>query len=99
MVGLGILFHYIVAFSFTLLFFLLVPRLKFISVHKFLAAVLYGVFMWAVMTFLVLPLTRIPAGVLHLKNVMIGISILIVAIGIPLSFIATSYYSTKQAAT
>jgi hypothetical protein len=98
MIILGVLFHYIVASLFTLCFFLLYPRMKLLSVNRFVTGILYGIFIWLVMTFLVVPLTRIPAKTVYLKPAIIGASILIVAIGIPLSYIAKAYYS-KRAAT
>jgi len=42
----GLLFHYIIAFSFTIFFFWLYPRIKFMAAHPVLTAIIYGVFMW-----------------------------------------------------
>ncbi len=97
MVFSGILFHYTIAFLFTIFFYMVLPRIKWLSKNKLAGGMLYGIFIWLVMTFLVLPLTRIPRGVIHLKPALIGISILIIAIGIPLSYIANAYYSRYPA--
>src|SRR6266487_644377 len=40
---LGLFFHYFIAFSFTLLFFVAYPRLRFRLLNKYLLGVLYGI--------------------------------------------------------
>src|ERR1044072_5987358 len=55
----GLLFHYIIAYSFTILFFLLYPSIKLMRKSIVLTAVVYGIFIFLVMNLLVLPLTRI----------------------------------------
>lgn len=89
----GAVFHFIIALSFTLLFFLVYPVLiKFLK-SKVLFGILYGVFIWVVMNLLVLPLTNAPALSMSAKQIIIGSLILITMIGLPLSFIAGKYYS------
>src|ERR1700761_2838916 len=58
---LGLLFHYIIAFLYTLFFFIIFPHIKFLSFNKYLAGMLYGVFVNVSMNQLVLPLTLLPA--------------------------------------
>jgi len=89
----GLLFHYIIAYAFTLTYFLLAPRIKWMMQHRVAAGILYGAFIWAVMNLVVVPSSRITRGAFHLKPVLIGMGILIVAIGLPLAFIASAYYS------
>jgi len=50
---------------------------------------------WLIMNRIVVPLSRIPGGPFNLKNALIGLSIIIVAIGLPLSFMAYRYYKIK----
>jgi len=92
MVFMGVMFHYIVAYLFTVFFFLIAGKIKLLSRKKLLSGILYGIFIWLIMNLLILPLTRIPPCMLHFKPVVIGIAILIIAIGIPLSYIANTYY-------
>jgi uncharacterized membrane protein YagU involved in acid resistance len=91
----GLLFHYIIAFFFTIFFFLVYPKLKFLSYNKVLTGIGYGIFIWAVMQYLVLPLSKIGSTYPDLKSAIIAMSILIFCIGLPLSFIAGSKQSKQ----
>ena len=92
----GLLFHFGVAFSFTLFFFLIFPKLYAILKNKIIIALLYGPFMWAVMQYLVLPLTAAPKLTPTLQSANIAILILIFCIALPLSFIAAKYNRNKK---
>lgn len=89
----GVVFHFSIAMVFTLFFFLFCPALIKLFKNKLLPGILYGVFIWAVMNLLVLPLTNAPAISMSTKQIIIGNLILITMIGLPLSFIAGGYYS------
>lgn len=82
----GLVFHFIIAGSFTVLFYFLYPTLLRWIRNKIFMAFLYALFMWIVMTFIVLPLTPLNRGsVVPLKTIKAVLS-LTVAIGLPLSF-------------
>lgn len=83
----GLIFHYIIALSFTFLFYFLYPTLKKAPRFNLLIAVLYGVFMQAVMRLLVLPLTRLHLPPFNAAKQSKATLILIVAIGLPLSLL------------
>src|SRR5579871_445181 len=86
----GLLFHYIVALSFTILFFLLAAKFPSLLKQKILNAIVYGAFMWAFMQFAVLPFTKIPHRPVIFFNALIAIRILVVCIGIPLTYFAAT---------
>jgi hypothetical protein len=88
----GLLFHYIIAYSFTTLFFLLYPHIKIMSKSIVLTAIVYGIFIFVVMNLLVLPLTKITMAPIRLDKAAIATGILIIAIGLPLSFFARKFY-------
>jgi hypothetical protein len=90
---LGFFFHYFIAFSFTLLFFVAYPRLKFLSFNKYLVGFLYGIFVGAFMTFVVLPLTKLPDNPFVFQKAIVGWLILAVAVGIPVAISASGYYN------
>jgi hypothetical protein len=92
MAAYGLLFHYLIAFLFTILFFTLYPRLKHFLQNNLLIGILYGLVIWIVMDLVVLPFTNAPALPFTITGAIIAASILIVAIGIPLSFIAQRFY-------
>jgi hypothetical protein len=93
---LGVFIHYCIAFSWTIIFYLLYPKIKGMAVNKLLTGILYGIIVWLVMNRLVIPLSRIPERPFNPTNAIIGLGILIIAIGIPLSLMAGKYYDGKK---
>jgi uncharacterized membrane protein YagU involved in acid resistance len=98
---LGVIFHYVIAFIFTIFFFWIYPKLKFLSFNRFLTALLFGCFVWVVMNLLVVPLTNVrglPFDPHHIdwEKTITAALILILAIGMPLSFFAYHYYNRLQ---
>ena len=89
----GLLFHYVIALLFSLLFFLLYPKIPVLRKYPVTTGLGYGLLVWCIMQAIVLPLSNVPHGPLHLVNSMIGILILILMIGLPVSFIARRYYA------
>lgn len=92
----GLIFHYCIAFSWTVCFFIIYPKLNLISKNKFLVAFAYGFFVWLIMNCLVLPLSNVPSAPFNLINAIIGMLILVGAIGLPLSVLANKYYLQKH---
>lgn len=88
----GLFFHFIIAYSFTALFFWLYPSIKIMSKSIVMTAIVYGIFIFVVMNLLVLPLTKIPAITFRLEKAVIAVLILIVAIGLPLSIFARKFF-------
>lgn len=96
MIALGFLFHFIIAFSFTILFFSLYPSLRFMSKNRMVTGVSYGVFIWVIMNLAVLPMSNTPPLNRTFFSVLKSILILVVMIGLPLSFIAFRFYSGSK---
>lgn len=93
---LGLLFHYLIAFAFTLFFFWVYPRIKLAVVNKFLLALIYGLFTWLVMNKLVVPLSNIvPPASFNWGNAIKNMVILIFMVGLPISLGAEKYYSKR----
>jgi hypothetical protein len=91
----GLLFHYLIACSFTAFFFWIYPYQKWLSKNVVATAIVYGLFVYAVTTFIVVPLSRIGALPFRIDKAVIAAAILIVAIGLPLSFFARRFYYGK----
>ncbi|WP_057936387.1 hypothetical protein [Algoriphagus resistens] len=83
----GLLFHYGIAYSFTILFFWLYHRMKFIGTNPFTTAVLYGIFMWVITVLIIVPLSNTPAMPLVFWKAVKSVLILILMISLPLVFI------------
>jgi hypothetical protein len=89
----GFVFHFIIAYSFTALFFIIYPRLKLLQFNIFITAIVYGIFMWSVTNLLVIPLSNVAKFPFVFTNALIAAGILMIAIGLPLALIAKRYYS------
>ncbi|MEX6685966.1 hypothetical protein QTN47_00585 [Danxiaibacter flavus] len=92
----GIVFHYIIAFSFTILYFFLYPRIKFMHNYPVLAGLTYGICVWLIMNLLVLPLTQLPPITFNLQSAITGTIVLMLAIGLPVSLIVHNYFSRNK---
>lgn len=95
---LGLFFHYFIAFSFTMLFFLIYPVFKFLKYNQYITGFLYGYFVGITMKFIILPMTALPQSAFNLKNALIGWSILGVVLGIPIAISANRYYRKLEKA-
>ncbi len=85
MVALGVFFHYLIALSFTLGYFLVYPKVKLLHKSWIASGIFYGVFVWSFMQFAVLPFTNNPPGNLS-SDAWKGITILIVTVGLPVAW-------------
>jgi len=89
----GLIFHYIIAYSFTTIYFILYKKIILISKNAVINAVVYGIIVWIVMNIIVLPLSNVPPFMFDLMKAIKGATILILAIGVPVSFSAERFYS------
>ena len=88
----GVIFHYLIATSWTFLFLLLYNRLKLQRLGIWLNSLLYGVFIWLMMNNVVLPLSNVPRGSPTVMKMIIAALILVVAVGFPISYMTSKYY-------
>ena len=91
----GVVFHYIIAFLFTAFLFIVytktIKRLK----KKSVVVLVYGLFTWAIMNFLVIPLSKINKFPSDPLNSITALLILALVMGLPVSLIAHRFYSRK----
>lgn len=93
---LGLFFHYFIALAFTLFFFVIFRRLKFLWFNKYLIGMLYGVFVAIVMGHVILPITPLPVAPFSLSNSIVGWLTLGVVLGIPIAYNAYEYYGVDS---
>lgn len=91
MIAWGFLFHYIIALSFTVFFFWLCSKLPSLLTNRLLTGIGYGIFTWAVMRFVVVPLSLTTKQPSTPSGTLTAILILIVCIGIPLAYMAAAF--------
>jgi hypothetical protein len=90
---LGVFNHYAICLTFTLFFFLILPRLKFLHYNRYLIGMLYGVFVSLTMRYIVIPLTPLPPGrEFVFMEAFMGWLTLGIVLGIPIVFNAYRYY-------
>jgi hypothetical protein len=92
----GVLFHYLIALCFTVLYFIIFPHIPFFRKQKILGGLAYGAFVWAVMNLIVLNLVFPGRPTPTLTSSLIGAAVLMVMIGLPLSYFANKYYNAKN---
>jgi hypothetical protein len=105
MVFWGILFHYLIASAFSAVFFLFYPNFKSVITNKYVLAIVFGLFIWIISTFGILPLSNVPdiKGVpkypsqLNLLAAIISFAGLSLCLGLPISLIANKYYRENAA--
>lgn len=83
----GVAFHYMIAFSWTIFFFLLAGRFVWLTKNWVISGIGYGIFVWLMMNIIVVPLSRVPmGGPKEWTGILIGIFILIGCIGLPVAY-------------
>jgi uncharacterized membrane protein YagU involved in acid resistance len=87
----GTLFHYGIALMWTVIFFMAYPVFKLATKNKVVTGVVYGLVVWVVMNRLVLPLSNITQRPFDATKSILAAAVLIVAIGLPLSYLAHRY--------
>jgi uncharacterized membrane protein YagU involved in acid resistance len=88
---LGLLIHFIIAYSWTTLFFLIYPKLP--NGSWIVYGLSYGVVVWLMMNLVVLPLTRITQRPFNLSSAAVGVIILMLMIGLPIAYQARKFYA------
>jgi hypothetical protein len=89
----GLLFHFIIAFACTLVYFMLYPKIKLLHIHILLSSLFIAIIAWAVTTQLLIPLSKIKPATFNLTKALTAITILYICIGLPVSIFAKYYYT------
>ena len=92
----GLLFHFIIAMSWTTVYFLLYPKLSFLKWNKWLNAIAYGLIVQTLMSFVVLPLSQIPQRPFNWVSFLENAVILMFSIGLPVSIMAERFYRKSE---
>ena len=92
----GLLLHYFIAFCFATAYFLMYPHLPFLKRNAFINGLLYGIIVWIIMNLVVVPLSHAHHSSPTWSGFLRGVSILMVCIGLPISFMTTSFYKRKM---
>ncbi len=93
MIWIGLLLHFFIALLFTIIFFLLYPKVKFLRINIALSAIIIGIIIWFIMNRVVVPLSNAPKFPFNPVNAIKATLILTFMIGFPLSIIFKQYYA------
>jgi len=89
--ALGALLHFFIAFSIVATFLMASRRLPFLLAAPILSGVLYGVAVYLVMNFIVVPLSAAGRGPMTWPVVLNGVLIHMFGVGLPASLAATKF--------
>lgn len=85
-VVLGVLMHYGIAMGWTAVFFLAASHWRALRASPWIVGPIYGVFVWAMMSRVLVPLTRIgPPGPFVLSQAATAAAIIVVCVGTPIA--------------
>lgn len=85
--GYGLFLHFFITLLFAIFYFILFLFIAFLKRQRTICGTIYGIFIWLVMNLIVLP-TVFP-GIMpgDANAILIGMTIVIVAVGIPIAYI------------
>lgn len=87
MVLYGIIIHFTIAITFAFVYYFSFFRLKFFQKNKFIGGLVYGIFVWGIMNLVLLPFTNIQQRPFNETELIQGILILMICIGLPISLV------------
>ncbi len=91
----GLLFHYLIAYAFTLFFFVVYPRLGLVEKNKVVVGLGFGLLIWIVMNLVVVPLSGTPKLPFRPAQAVSGALILMGFVGLPLALSAHRFYGKR----
>jgi hypothetical protein len=91
---LGLAMHYGISLAWTLIYFFLFPRLSFLARNKWVSGALYGVFVWTMMSLIIVPL--VTGRTYHYSTIpfLKSIAPMVLFFGPAIALITKKYYLT-----
>jgi hypothetical protein len=90
-VFIGLVLHFVIAFMFTCAYYLAFPFIKSFATNTIVNGLIYGVFIWVVMNYIVLPISSIP----HSPKDFVSVLELIwhsTLVGLPIAIIVEKHF-------
>jgi hypothetical protein len=84
----GVFFHYLIAYTFTAIFYLMYPAFISTLRNKYVTALVFAAITWIITNLVIVPVSSIGWHDMHLKGIVIGYVVLIFSIGLPIVLIA-----------
>lgn len=96
MVWAGLFFHYLIAYSFSTVFFILYPAIIRVLKNKYITAVVFALITWLITNLVIVPLSQIGWRSMSITHILVGFGILIFTIGLPIALICDRIYSKQS---
>lgn len=93
--ALGLAIHLFIAYTWCTVYFIASRKLTFLIDHAVICGLSYGVVVWLFMNGVVLPLTFHRSFFYPLRSVIIGMSILMVCIGLPIALVVRRFSKSQ----
>lgn len=94
--AIGLLAHYMIAFSCTACFFWVYPKWRVFKQSILFNSVLIALIAWVITTQIIVPLSKIKQGGFDISKAFTEVIILIICIGLPIAWFAKKYYEQKE---
>lgn len=92
----GMLYHFVIAYVVAIIYFYAYPKIGILSKHKILSGLIYGLGIWLVMNFLILPISNTPKGPFDAGLAAVQIIWHMVLVGLPIALITAKHYESKN---
>ena len=90
--ALGLVLHFIIATGWAAVFYAASRKLSFLVRQPIVSGLLYGIFVFCFMNLVVLPVSAFPHKIsFPLSSVIIGVSVLMFCVGLPIALIVRRY--------
>jgi hypothetical protein len=89
--ALGAALHYLIATTWTAVYFIASRKIKFLTSQPVVAGLLYGIVVYVFMNFVVLPLSAVQRGNPTLTGRLIGLLVIMFCIGLPIALIVRRF--------
>lgn len=94
--ALGLALHFLIAFSAAIVFYVASRKLAFMTARPILSGVLYGVAVYLVMYWIVVPLSRYHRRPPTISGTIIAVITHMVCVGLPISLVVWRYARLRQ---
>jgi hypothetical protein len=89
--ALGLACHFFIAYSAATVFYIASRNLRFLTLRPILSGALYGVAVYLVMYWIVVPLSRVPHRTYTLQSTVIAIITHMICVGLPIALIISHF--------
>lgn len=96
MVLCGLLFHFVIAMGWTVVYFVAATRWTLLRENVLASAALYGVFVWTMMTRVIIPFTRITPRPFNPTQAAVAALVLVICIGLPNAISAKRFFTSTR---